>query len=72
MGSHGNPQITQAGTKTTGCSAQTESGTLLLNTTPTQLIEHEEVKLVPVWSPHPYFLISLVQESALQDTERDI
>lgn len=43
---HGNSQITQAVAKTTGCSSETDFKAPLLKTVPTQLMEHEEVKLV--------------------------
>ena len=39
-----------------GCSLKTDSRAPLLKTTPTQLTEHGEVKLVPTWSPLPYVL----------------
>jgi len=68
--SQGNSQTTQTVAKTKGCSLQTKAP--LSRTTPTQLIEHEEVKLVPTWSLYPYILVSLVQKSTLQSTEREI
>lgn len=47
------PQLTQAIAKALGCSLQTTGKILLLQTTPTQLIEHQGVKLVPNSSLHP-------------------
>lgn len=44
----------------------------LLGTTITEPIEHEEVKLLPAWSPHAYILVFLVWEATPQDTSRDI
>ena len=44
---HRNPQTTQAVAKTICCSLQSDSKSPLLTTTLPQLIEHEEVKLVP-------------------------
>lgn len=41
-------------------SLKIDSWALLLKTTFTKLIGHEEVKLVPTWPFHPYFLVSLV------------
>lgn len=46
-GFHGNPQTTQAVTKTIDCSQQPDSKVPFLKTTPTKLIEHGTVKLVP-------------------------
>lgn len=43
----------------------------LLRTTPTQLLKHEEVKLVPKWSLYPYILVSLFMEGTLQTTESE-
>lgn len=56
---------TQTVAKTIDCSAQADSKAQLLKTTPIQLIEHGEVKLVPALNLHLYFLISLVWGSAL-------
>lgn len=65
MESHRNPQTNQAVNKT-GCSLQTDGDILFLRTIPTQLNEHGEVELVPIWRLHPYLLVSLVQEVTLQ------
>ena len=70
-----NSPKTQAVTKTMGCSLQADSigGTgELLRTTPTQLIENGEVKLVPTWNLHAYILVSVGLEGILQDTEREM
>jgi hypothetical protein len=48
-----------------------DSGALLLRTTSTQLIEHEEFHLVPTWSFHCYILVSLAQEGTVQDTKNE-
>lgn len=37
----------------------------------TQLIEHEEVKLGPMYNLHAYILESLAQEGFLQATKRE-
>lgn len=52
-------QIAQAVPKTTGCSPQNVDKAPLLKRTRVQLTEHEEVELVPTWSPHPCVLVSL-------------
>ena len=46
-GSHGNPQIAQAIAKTLSGFLKAHVKALILTITPTQLIEHNEVKLVP-------------------------
>lgn len=45
--------------KIIGCSLQTDSKAQSLRTTPTQLIEHEEVQMVSIQSLHPYILVVL-------------
>lgn len=40
-----------------GSSLSTETKAPLLRTTPMQLIEHREVKLMPIWSPYTYFTL---------------
>ena len=62
-------QTVQAVVKTIDCSPQTVSKALLLKTTPIQLIEHGEVKLVPSYSLHLYILVCLVQEGILYATK---
>lgn len=47
-------------------------GTQLLRTTPTRLIEHGEVEVVPTWSVYLYVLASLVREGTLQVIEREM
>ena len=71
-GSHGNHQTSRAIAKTKGCFPPSDSRAPLLRTTPTQLIEHGKVKLVYIWNPHLYALVSLAWKSALQATEREI
>lgn len=41
-------QITQDIAKALGCSPQTDAKALLLKTTPTQLIKHGELELIPI------------------------
>lgn len=41
----------------------------LLSTTPTQLIDHGEVKVGPIFNLHSYVPALLVQDSILQDTK---
>lgn len=60
MESHGNPQVTQAVTKATGDSPQTDR----------TRNEYGEIELVPTQSLHPYMLTSLVQEVTLHTTKR--
>lgn len=67
--SHGNFQITLVVAKTKSCSPLTDIGAVLSRTISTQLIEHREVALVPIWSLQLYVLVSLVHEGTLQDTE---
>lgn len=58
---HENLLRSQAVDKGTDCASQTDSDALLLNTTPTQHIEHGEVELVFIWSLLPHILMSFVQ-----------
>ena len=67
-----NSPKTQAAAKTKGGSLQTDSGTLLLRTIHTELIENGEVELVPTWSLHPYVLVSLIWGGTLRATKREI
>ena len=53
------------------CAPQTDSKALLLMTTPIQLNEHGEVKLVTTESLQLYILASLVQEGTLHATKRE-
>lgn len=69
--SHENLPVLKAVDKTMDCSLHTEMRTPLLRTTPTQLIEHGEVELIPTWSIQPYILMSLVWEGTLQATKRE-
>ena len=55
-----------------GCFLQFDNGVPLLRTTPTQIIEYREIKLAPTWSLHPYILVSLAWEGALQATKREM
>lgn len=48
----GKPKVTQAMAKAVCCFMQTDSKDLFLKTTPTSLIEHEGVELVPNWILH--------------------
>lgn len=41
----------------------------LLKITPTQIIKHGEIELVPIQSLHPYSLVSLVQEATQHGTK---
>lgn len=66
------PQTTQAVAKSMDCSPQTDSKAPLPKTSPTQLIEHRQVKLVPTWSLYPYVPASLVQESTLPAIKREM
>lgn len=45
---------------------QNDSRSPLLRTTPTQLNEGREVKLMSAWNLRPYILVSLAQEGILQ------
>lgn len=56
-GPYCNPKPTQAVAKTIGRYLQTDSKSLLLKTTPAQLTEHGNVKLVPTESLHPSELV---------------
>lgn len=71
LGSHKNPQTTQAVVKDIGCSPQTDKKPSLLKGISTQLNEHGEVKLLPRQSLHIYTLVSLVQECTLYTTKRE-
>ena len=42
-----NPQVDQVVAKTKGCSSQIDSKACLLKATPTQLIRHRKIELVP-------------------------
>lgn len=57
--------------KTKNCCPITKSGVPLLGMTPTQIIKHEEVLVVPTCSLHPFFLVCLVREGTLWATERE-
>ena len=46
--------------------------TPLLRTTPTQLIEHGEVEVMPTWTTYLYVLVSLVRKGTLQVIEREM
>lgn len=52
-------QTIQVFAETKCCSLQTDSGFWLLMITPTQLMKHEKVKLVAIWSLHFYVLVFL-------------
>lgn len=54
--------------KTIHCSPQTNSKVPLLMTTPAQLCEHGDMKLVPL---HPCVLASLVWECTLNTIKRE-
>ena len=59
-GSHGDPLITQAVAETKGWSLKTVCGNPIAEDNPTQISDHGEAKLVPVWSPHPNITVSSV------------
>lgn len=51
-----NSKILKLLIKEKSCFPQTESGAPLLRTVFPNVIEHEEVQLVPTWNSHPYIL----------------
>lgn len=54
-----NSQTTQSEVKTTGYSQPTDSKSPLLKVTPTQIIEHGEIEMVPKYTLHPYVIAYL-------------
>ena len=70
--SHENPHTTQAVNDTKGCSPKTETKVPLLNTTPTQLIEHGKLELVPTQSLHFYILAPLVLKDTQHAAKREL
>lgn len=54
-----------------GCSLPEDAKIPLLRTAPMQLIEHREVKLVPIWRPYIYLTLFGVEDT-LQAPEREI
>ena len=70
-GFSGNLNITRADANIKGRSLKTYNGTPLSRSPTTQLIDHGEVELVYSGSFYSSFLFFLVQEVALQDTEKE-
>ena len=69
-----NSQTTQSKVKTIGCSPQTESKSSLLKVTPTQIIEHREVEMVPKYTLHPYAIAYLfgIERYSVRYQRRDV
>ena len=53
--------------KAVGCSLLTDGKALLLKTTPTALIKHREIELVPTKSPHSCCLAFVTLEDTLPE-----
>lgn len=71
MASHRKSKTVYPEAKTKSCSLKTNTGTPLLRTMSTKLVEHGNVKKMLTWSLHHYFLVSLVQEGILLATKRE-